>query len=122
MLGANINTGTKKLKAGLIGCGGRGTGAFRVDPDLRPEGRSGPLVRTIASYRAYWDRWADPWEMQALIKARVAAGASDLGAEFLETAEQFVAVVQCGVGELNAHRAQALEDPFRVVRRQAEFQ
>jgi glutamate-ammonia-ligase adenylyltransferase len=47
---------------------------FRIDPDLRPEGRDGPLVRTLPSYRAWWDRWAQPWEFQALIKARPVAG------------------------------------------------
>ena len=39
---------------------------FRVDANLRPQGRDGPLVRTVASYEAYWDRWAEPWEFQAL--------------------------------------------------------
>jgi len=48
--------------------------SFRVDADLRPEGRDGPLARSIESYRAYWDRWAEPWEFQALLKARPAAG------------------------------------------------
>ena len=48
--------------------------SFRVDMNLRPEGRDGRLVRTIESYEAYWDRWAEPWEFQALLKARPVAG------------------------------------------------
>jgi glutamate-ammonia-ligase adenylyltransferase len=56
--------------------------AWRVDLDLRPEGRSGPLVRSLASYRAYWDRWAETWEFHALLKARAIAGAPDLGQAF----------------------------------------
>lgn len=56
--------------------------AFEVDADLRPEGRNGPLSRTLPSYRAYHDRWAEPWERQALLKARHAAGDADLGARF----------------------------------------
>ncbi len=48
--------------------------SFRVDLNLRPEGRDGALVRTIESYEAYWDRWAEPWEFQALLKARPVAG------------------------------------------------
>jgi len=56
--------------------------AWRVDLDLRPEGRSGPLVRSLDSYRAYWDRWAQTWEFQALLKARAVAGNRALGAEF----------------------------------------
>jgi glutamate-ammonia-ligase adenylyltransferase len=55
---------------------------FRVDANLRPEGRDGPLVRTVASYRAYWERWARPWEFQALLKARPLAGSPDLAATF----------------------------------------
>ena len=47
---------------------------FRVDVNLRPQGRDGPLVRTLASYEAYWERWAEPWEFQALLKARAVAG------------------------------------------------
>ena len=47
---------------------------FRVDVDLRPEGRSGPLTRSLESYRAYWARWAAPWEFQALLKASAVAG------------------------------------------------
>lgn len=59
---------------------------FRVDADLRPEGRDGPLTRSLASYEAYWDRWAEPWEFQALLKARPVAGDCALGAAFAESA------------------------------------
>ena len=59
---------------------------FRVDVDLRPEGRDGPLVRTVASYEAYWDRWAQTWEFQALLKARPVAGDPELGARFAAAA------------------------------------
>ena len=55
---------------------------LHVDPDLRPEGRQGPLVRTLASYAAYYARWSAPWEAQALLRARFAAGDAALGAEF----------------------------------------
>ncbi len=59
---------------------------YRVDANLRPEGRNGPLVRTLASYEAYWDRWAQPWEFQALVKCRPVAGDAELGAAFVEAA------------------------------------
>ena len=49
-------------------------GCFRVDVDLRPEGRSGPLTRSLDGFRSYWDRRADAWEFQALLKARPVAG------------------------------------------------
>jgi glutamate-ammonia-ligase adenylyltransferase len=60
---------------------------YRVDVDLRPEGRSGPLVRSLESYEAYWDRWAQTWEFQALIKARPVAGDRDVGGKFFERAQ-----------------------------------
>lgn len=55
-----------------------------VDADLRPEGRQGPLVRTLASYRAYYERWSKLWESQALLRAAPVAGDADLGARFLD--------------------------------------
>ncbi|CAA9339840.1 MAG: Glutamate-ammonia-ligase adenylyltransferase [uncultured Nocardioidaceae bacterium] len=56
-----------------------------VDAALRPEGKAGPLVRTLASHRAYYERWAGTWEFQALLKARPVAGDADLGAAYLDT-------------------------------------
>jgi glutamate-ammonia-ligase adenylyltransferase len=53
--------------------------SFRVDVELRPEGKDGALVRTLESYEVYWDRWAEPWEFQALLKARPVAGIEGLG-------------------------------------------
>jgi glutamate-ammonia-ligase adenylyltransferase len=58
--------------------------ALLVDADLRPEGRSGPLVRTLESYRAYYARWSEPWEAQALLRARPVAGDAGLGRRFVE--------------------------------------
>ncbi len=55
-----------------------------LDADLRPEGRQGPLVRTLASYRAYYERYSAPWEAQALLRARPLAGDDGLAAEFVE--------------------------------------
>jgi glutamate-ammonia-ligase adenylyltransferase len=56
---------------------------FRTDADLRPEGRSGPLTRTLDSYAAYYEKWAQNWEFQALIKARPVAGDLELGDRFM---------------------------------------
>jgi [glutamine synthetase] adenylyltransferase / [glutamine synthetase]-adenylyl-L-tyrosine phosphorylase len=63
--------------------------ALVVDADLRPEGRQGPLVRTLAAYRAYYRRWSAPWEAQALLRAEPAAGDAELGAEFTEMIAEF---------------------------------
>ena len=54
-----------------------------VDSDLRPEGRSGPLVRSLDSYRAYYAKWSEPWEAQALLRARPIAGDTALREDFL---------------------------------------
>ncbi len=64
--------------------------AYEVDPNLRPEGRSGALSRTVGSYVAYWERWAKTWEFQALLKARPVAGDEALGAAWCEQADPFV--------------------------------
>ncbi|GAA1665501.1 bifunctional [glutamine synthetase] adenylyltransferase/[glutamine synthetase]-adenylyl-L-tyrosine phosphorylase [Fodinicola feengrottensis] len=57
--------------------------AWPVDAALRPEGKDGPLVRTLASHQAYYQKWARTWEFQALLKARPAAGDLALGGEWL---------------------------------------
>lgn len=56
---------------------------LEVDTGLRPEGRNGPVVRTISSYAAYYDQWAQAWEVQALLRAHHIAGDPDLGLRFL---------------------------------------
>ncbi|MDQ1689642.1 MAG: [glutamine synthetase] adenylyltransferase / [glutamine synthetase]-adenylyl-L-tyrosine [Frankiaceae bacterium] len=55
-----------------------------VDAALRPEGKAGPLVRTLASHEAYYRRWAHTWEFQALLKARPVAGDQELGNAYVE--------------------------------------
>ncbi|MGW2350692.1 bifunctional [glutamine synthetase] adenylyltransferase/[glutamine synthetase]-adenylyl-L-tyrosine phosphorylase [Actinacidiphila glaucinigra] len=57
---------------------------WQVDANLRPEGRRGPLVRTLSSHLAYYKRWAKTWEFQALLKARPVAGDPALGQEYVE--------------------------------------
>ncbi len=57
--------------------------SLQLDADLRPEGKNGPLVRTLASYAAYYARWSLTWEAQALLRATPVAGDCGLGEEFL---------------------------------------
>lgn len=61
-----------------------------VDANLRPEGSQGPLVRTLASHRGYYERWAKTWEFQALLKARPVAGDAALGRAYVEMIEPMV--------------------------------
>jgi [glutamine synthetase] adenylyltransferase / [glutamine synthetase]-adenylyl-L-tyrosine phosphorylase len=55
-----------------------------VDADLRPEGKQGPLVRSLASYAAYYERWCSTWEMQALLRAEPVCGDPGLRERFAE--------------------------------------
>ncbi|MCP2030767.1 glutamate-ammonia-ligase adenylyltransferase [Okibacterium sp. HSC-33S16] len=57
---------------------------WEVDPNLRPEGKQGALVRTLESHLAYYERWAKSWEFQALLKARAFAGDLALGERYVE--------------------------------------
>ena len=54
-----------------------------IDADLRPEGKTGALVRSLDSYAEYYARWADVWERQALLRARPMAGDRQLGEDFI---------------------------------------
>lgn len=57
---------------------------FEVDANLRPEGKSGALVRTLDSHVAYYKRWAETWEFQAQLKARPQTGYLPLGEDYLK--------------------------------------
>ena len=61
-----------------------------VDAALRPEGKNGPLVRTVASHLQYYQRWAKTWEFQALLKARTVAGDAGLGRKYLDAVNPLV--------------------------------
>ena len=63
---------------------------WEVDAALRPEGKMGPLVRTLASHVAYYQRWAKTWEFQALLKARPVAGDAQLGAAYVDAVRPMV--------------------------------
>lgn len=86
---------------------------WEVDANLRPEGKNGALVRTLSSHLAYYERWAKPWEFQALLKARPIAGDDELGREYCErlaplvwsvaSTENFVESVQKMRERVTAH-------------------
>jgi len=89
---------------------------FRTDADLRPEGRSGPLSRSLDSYEAYYKRWAQTWEFQALIKARPVAGDPELAERFGELVVPFVwpeTLAPDAVREVRAMKARAEEETRR---------
>ncbi|MFU0591508.1 MULTISPECIES: bifunctional [glutamine synthetase] adenylyltransferase/[glutamine synthetase]-adenylyl-L-tyrosine phosphorylase [Gardnerella] len=55
-----------------------------VDLDLRPEGKDGPLVRSLESCENYYRQWSSTWEHQALLRARFAAGSKELADALLD--------------------------------------
>jgi glutamate-ammonia-ligase adenylyltransferase len=63
---------------------------YRVDLRLRPDGRSGPLVNSLANLEVYYESWGKTWERQMLLKARVVAGSESLGREFLHMMRPFI--------------------------------
>jgi glutamate-ammonia-ligase adenylyltransferase len=52
---------------------GRHGDAYALDAEIRPEGRKGPLARSLESYRRYYQDWVEPWEILALVRARPVA-------------------------------------------------
>jgi len=79
-MGALVMDGLKRAASdnGLIMIASGEPALWPVDAALRPEGKNGPLVRTLASHRAYYERWASTWEFQALLKARPLAPQGNL--------------------------------------------
>ncbi len=58
-----------------------------LDAGLRPEGRNGPMARSLAAYGEYYRRWSLSWEAQALLRARGVAGSTKLIRAFTELAD-----------------------------------
>lgn len=63
---------------------------FRIDANLRPEGKKGALARSLAAYRAYYEEYGLPWEFQSLLRARPVAGDPEVGAKFMDLIEPYV--------------------------------
>ncbi|MGH9118596.1 MAG: bifunctional [glutamine synthetase] adenylyltransferase/[glutamine synthetase]-adenylyl-L-tyrosine phosphorylase [Acidimicrobiales bacterium] len=90
---------------------------FRVDLNLRPEGRDGALVRSIASFEAYWERWAQPWEFQALLKARAVASDRELGDAFARAAGEHLWARRFSADDLRAIRAMKVRAEHEIARK-----
>jgi len=103
---------------------GEGT-IWPVDAALRPEGKAGPLVRTLASHVGYYERWAGTWEFQALLKARPVAGDAALGSAYVAAISPLVwqAAQRAGfVPEVQAMRRRVLQHiPAREAERQLKL-
>ncbi|MCA5894994.1 bifunctional [glutamine synthetase] adenylyltransferase/[glutamine synthetase]-adenylyl-L-tyrosine phosphorylase [Isoptericola sp. NEAU-Y5] len=105
--GTRLASGLQRVCSGASG----EPALWQVDAALRPEGKQGPLVRTLDSHVAYYERWAETWEFQALLKARPIAGDADLGRAYREAVDPFVWSA--------VHRDNFVEDS-RAMRRRVE--
>jgi len=79
-----------------------------LDLGLRPEGGQGRLARDLRGYATYFARWAQTWERQALLRARVVAGDRALGERFLAMAASFVwdrALTKADVADIRRMKA-----------------
>lgn len=81
-----IDIATRLAREAMAGLSAAGVEPplWEVDAALRPEGKDGPLVRSLASHVTYYNRWASSWEFQALLKARPLAGDAALGAAYMD--------------------------------------
>ncbi|HEX6468929.1 MAG TPA: bifunctional glutamine-synthetase adenylyltransferase/deadenyltransferase [Streptosporangiaceae bacterium] len=125
---AALRTATR-LASGLMRACSASTiegGLWQVDAALRPEGKAGPLVRTLASHQAYYRRWAKTWEFQALLKARPVAGDRALGQAFIDAVgpmvwraaagEDFVEDVQAMRRRVEEHLRQSADTADRELK------
>jgi glutamate-ammonia-ligase adenylyltransferase len=92
-----------------------------LDLGLRPEGGQGRLARNVSGYARYFDRWAETWERQALVRARIVAGHRGLGERFMTMVDGFVwdrpftdsdvAAIRRMKARVERERVSAHEDP-----------
>src|SRR5665647_2594845 len=111
--GEAVDIGTRLAAAATRACADNTSAGslWVVDAALRPEGKAGPLVRTLASMKAYYEKWAKNWEFQAMLKARPMAGDLALGQEFCDLIEPLVWAVgerEGFVPETQAMRARVI--------------
>ncbi|WP_192498552.1 bifunctional [glutamine synthetase] adenylyltransferase/[glutamine synthetase]-adenylyl-L-tyrosine phosphorylase [Ornithinimicrobium pratense] len=83
--GAQATEIVSGLRQGLAGAGP--DPVLELDASLRPEGKGGPIVRSLEGYRSYYERWSAGWESQALLRARPVAGDPELGERFVDLIE-----------------------------------
>ena len=91
--GANEFDAAERLATALVQALGATTDegqVFGIDANLRPEGKQGPLARSLRGYERYYERWALPWEFQSLLRARAVAGDADVANRFLDLVRPFV--------------------------------
>ena len=118
----DIERATKAVESLLGELGGNSPEgqAYSIDANLRPEGRTGALVRSLDAFLEYYRRWAEPWEFQALLKARASAGQLELGQELVEQTRNFVfpdEVTSEHIASIRAMKDRVEKHVLRIARR-----
>lgn len=88
-----LHTRFAKVAQAIVGTLSRRDGdgyCYRVDLDLRPEGKKGPVVNSVAGAEQYYETWGQSWERLALVRGRHVGGAAWVTRSFLERIQPFV--------------------------------
>ncbi len=90
MSGREIAARVAQKLIGILEARTREGYAYKLDLRLRPSGNQGPLVTSLEGFREYHRQSSAVWERQALVRARVVAGAAELGEAVEAAREGFV--------------------------------
>jgi glutamate-ammonia-ligase adenylyltransferase len=91
--------------------------AFRVDLDLRPAGRSGPLAYPVGAALRYYESFGAEWERQALIRLRHVAGPIEPAQALAAGLAPFV--YRRGIDLMAIRRVREMKARIELERRQA---
>ena len=90
---------------------------YRVDLDLRPEGRSGALALSVDGALRYYESFGAEWERQMLIRLRHVAGDARAAADFAREITPFV--FRRAIDPQVMRRVRAMKDRIESQRRAA---
>jgi len=91
---------------------------YRVDLRLRPDGRLGEICLSLAAAKRYYQTRGRDWELQMLIKGRVAAGERGPGSELLEFVEPLIYASSLDFSAIEAVSAARIRQHERLARKQ----
>ena len=107
--------------ARLVGQSGGEGAAYRVDLRLRPHGRDGALACSLGEATRYYERSAQNWERQTLIRSRASAGSLELFARFKQAVTPFVFRKDVSVAEALASVRLAKQKIDRQIEKKSGF-
>ncbi len=107
--------------AKFVGQSGGEGAAYRVDLRLRPHGRDGAMACSLDEAIRYYERSAQDWERQALIRVRAAAGSNELFSRFKERVTRYVFRNDISVSDALANVRLAKQKIDRQVEKKSGF-